>query len=117
MSWHLFDERGERAQKIMLTTDGAILGHTNSVELLASDRVINAWGFVPLRRWVPTFIACKMAKGYRVYRPQTPHMTGLEYIEDCYLHNWWQCAAPDHKRLPSMAAVEMWIRHKAMAHD
>lgn len=101
MSWHLFDERGERAQKITL-------GHNDA------GHPVRARGFLPLRWWTPTYIACKMAKGYRVYMPSFPD--AVEYIEEWYLHNWWQAAAPDHKRLPSMAAVEMWIRHMAVRH-
>lgn len=114
MSWHLFDERGERAYKILLCGSGAVRGHTTDTYKLSEGTLVNAWGFAPLRWWRPTWIACKMTKGYRVYMPPFPDL--VEYIEDWYLHNWWQPAAPDHKRLPSMTAVEMWIRHKAMAH-
>ena len=83
MSWLLFDERGNRAQKLtwLHGTGEAVLGWGRRV---SPEMGTNVLGFLPERSWRPTFFAAKMAKGWRVF----------------------ELGVGEHQ----YAAVEMWIR-------
>jgi hypothetical protein len=120
----LFDERGERAQKLMVgwqvyrDADGSdraewtvVRGHiAGRVGQSEQSPLAAAWGFEPLRSWFPTWFAAKMAKGYRVFELDV----GLvEYADADAVAKWWR--ADEGKRLPHIAAVEMYVRHKAAA--
>ena len=116
MSWLLFDERGNRAQKLtLLTVSGQVWeGWARSdIDLGGALRV---FGFHPERSWRPTFFAAKMARGYRVFELDVGEH---QYVDQTQLSDWWQPATQiafgrtppnSEKRLPSIAAVEMWIR-------
>lgn len=111
MSWYLFDESGERAQKLMLWSGtGAVTRGWRRAHALSGIFVL---GFDPERTWRPTWFVAQMSRGYRVFELD---VGVLEYVERNKLGDMWQPAAPDHKRLPSMAVVEVWLRHKGAYH-
>lgn len=111
MSWHLFDESGERAQKLTMWSGANVV--TRGWSTLSPLSGIFVLGFDPERTWRPTWFAAQMSRGYRVFELD---VGVLEYVERIKLGDMWQSAAPDHKRLPSMAAVEMWVRHMGARH-
>lgn len=116
MSWLLFDERGNRAQKLtMLTISGEVwAGWAAALQELGGS--LQVLGFLPERSWRPTFFAAKMAKGWRVFELDVGEH---QYVDQHQLAEWWQPATqiafgrapPAHeKRFPNIAAVEMWVR-------
>jgi hypothetical protein len=101
----IFDEHGNRAQKLTL---GHFAGQALRGWVSLGMTGTHVLGFDPERSWRPSFAAVRMAKGWRVY----PLDCGVhEYLDMHQLSNIWQGASPEHKRLPTVAAVEMWIRH------
>lgn len=117
MSCFLFDERGNRAQKLTLLTVSGQVWEGWARSDIALGGALHVLGFHPERSWRPTFFAAKMARGYRVFELDVGEH---HYVDQTQLSDWWQSAAriasgrepPEReKRLPSIAAVEMWIRH------
>ena len=106
MSWHLFDERGARAEKLtwLYTPAYAVRGWGVRHD---GELGMNVMGFMPERSWRPTFFAAKMARGYRVFRLEASE---YQYVDENQLTNWWRSAAPDHKRIATLAGVEMYLR-------
>ncbi len=105
MSWILFDEHGNRAQKLFVAVTGdVLLGWIPGL----SDFGHNVLGFDPAREWRPTYFAAKMSKGYRVFEIDEGV---FEYIGFERVTDFWQAGVG--KRLPTIAAVEMWVRHRA----
>ena len=115
MSWILFDEYGNRAQKLTWLFDSrnACLGWNRGH---APETSTNVFGFLPERSWRPTFFAARMAQGYRVFELDVGE---YEYVESHLLPGWWEPATlvafdgsppVGEKRLPNIAAVEMWVR-------
>lgn len=113
MSWHIYDENGERAQKLTVWEDD--LPNT----LGAHNRTTRGWhaapparhtlvvGFLPERGWRPTFFAAKMARGYRLFRLDVGEYLFATAFQAAH---WWQPASPDQKRFPNIGSLEMWIR-------
>jgi len=116
MSWLLYDQHGQRAQKLswLPGTGEAILGWDRRV---SPALCINVLGFAPERSWRPTFFAAKMAKGWRMFELDVGEH---QYADQHQLAEWWQPATqiafgrapPAHeKRFPNIAALEMWLLH------
>lgn len=109
MSWYLFDERGVRAQKLTIHTQLSFevvegWGKHRMPEAMGATQVL---GFKPERWWRPTYFAAKMAKGYRVFELDVGE---FQYADLVDVADWWRSASPDQKRLPTLAAVEMYLR-------
>ena len=118
MSWLLFDEKGERAQKLtwLFGTGDALLGWNRRED---PELGTNVLGFLPERSWRPTYFAAKMAKGWRVFELDVGEH---EYVDQKQATDWWRpatqiafCRAPltSEKRFPHIAALEMYLRHTA----
>jgi hypothetical protein len=114
VSWFLYDEHGQRAQRL------TFLHHIGTVVLRGwrpppspAARVLEVVGFDPERTWRPTWFVAKMSRGYRVFEVDC----GVgEYWEAQKLTDLWRPASPDDKRFPTMVAVEMWLIHQAAKH-
>ncbi len=110
MSWFLYDERGQRAQQLTIEQGTGIIVRGWGVVAKPGARLLRVIGFDPERTWRPTWFVAKMSRGYRVFEVDC----GVgEYWEAQKLNDLWQSASPDHKRFPTMAAVEMWLIHQA----
>jgi hypothetical protein len=111
VSWLLFDERGERARKITLVAGNPVVGWALGLPPEQYQHALEVLGFEDERTWRPTWFAAKMSKGYRVFEVDR----GVhEFLDARQTSDLWQGAAPHHKRLPTVAAVEMWVRFQAM---
>lgn len=111
MSWFLFDERGERAQRLLWVQSGGFaLRGWGAKGIAPGANAIDVWGFLPERSWRPTYFVAKMAKGYRVFELAVGE---VQYADQKHIIDWWQPASPDHRRFPTLAAVEMFLRMKA----
>ena len=112
MSWLLFDEHGNRAKRLTVGWRDdrfpVFPGHRKLAPSGVFSGMVHTLGFFPERTWRPTFFAAKLSHGYRVFELDAGQ---VQYIDQRTLTNLWQPASPDHKQLPTMAAVEMWIRH------
>lgn len=118
MSWHLFDERGVRAQRLTVYNQLSFevvegWGKHRMPEALGATQVL---GFMPERSWRPTFFAAKMARGYRVFELDVGEH---QYVDQRQLAEMWQPAtqiafgrAPpaSEKRIATLAGVEMYLR-------
>ena len=105
----LFDEQARRARRLtMLPAFSQVL--TGWASVAPDWNAVKVLGFDPERTWKPTFGVVRMARGYRLFELDV----GMhEYVDQRQLSNWWQPALDWHKRLPTMAAVEMYLRHIA----
>lgn len=75
---------------------------------LDAHGTINCVGFEDRRTWRPAWMAVRMSQGYRM----VPVDVGVhDYLDEAVFDRMWRPASSDHKRLPHMAAVEMWVRH------
>lgn len=106
MSWFLFDERGQRARQLTLLSSGPMVVPGWCAHKFEDFNPTHVIGFDPERTWRPTYFVAKMARGYRVFGLDG---VPLEYVEAATLVRWWR--AGEGKRLPTMAAVEMYLRH------
>lgn len=100
---YLFTDLGERVPRFQ------------DVEVMVGGKVsvIDKHGWQTVRTWTPGFIAVKRGRGYalhRVQRSQNDPIHGSVY----QLRVWDWLPAPQHeiKRLPTVAALEMYVRHR-----
>ena len=109
MSWYLFDERGQRAQKLTVYNQFSFevvegWGRHHMPEAMGASQVL---GFKPERSWRPTYFVAKMAKGYRIFELDVGE---FQYVDQKHITDWWRSASPDQKRISTLAGVEMYLR-------
>lgn len=49
-----------------------------------------------------------MARGWRLFDIAPGVVGGVVRLD--HVINWWRPAAPDHKRLPTVKSLEMYVR-------
>lgn len=109
----LFDERGARVPKVTrapaLNVEAVGWNCEAGAESGYADlgHFQTGWGFVPERAWRPTYYAARMSRGWRVFELDVG-VVFVFYVWDAEYHR--QSAAPDHRRFPSIAAVEVYLR-------
>lgn len=105
MTWHVYASDGRRAQ---WCPDPA--WERAKVDLKVRDFL----GFPGEHSfWRPLWFAARMARGWRLFDLE---VSPYDYYYRGDVMTWWQSAAPDHRRFPNIAALEMWIRHVGVAH-
>lgn len=116
MSLIFFTEKGERVPKIhyLEASDTPLAGWMTDVLGRTTYGGRNGWGFLDQRSFIPGWIAIKMARGYRVITRDHVATWTFWIADDSEIWTeWWKPASPEHKRLPHVAAVEMWVRMQA----
>lgn len=98
MSWHIYAANGQRAERC---PDPAWNRY---------DPRLRDWlGFRDsVMLWRPTWFAARMSHGWRLFELDVGMVV---FVHRASVADWWQPAAPEHRRFPSIAALEMWIRH------
>lgn len=89
----LFDEKGQRVPM------------TGSISRHGFPSYLHGW---VAREWRPGFAAIRLARGWRIVPLGVGKVNGQ--LDHQAVLDWWEPATPDQKRMPTIAAVEMYLR-------
>jgi hypothetical protein len=109
----LYDANGERAEKLTVGwVGGTWLAIPGFIDEWPGDgdHGAHVFGFRPERSFEPRFMAVRMGRGYRLLLISR-YSYHSEYFDAKNIDEWWEAASEEHKRFPTIAALEMWIRH------
>lgn len=105
MTWHIYASDGRRAEWCSDPAWG---------KLGIENKVRDYLGFENQHQlWRPRWFAARMARGWRLFTLDVdPH----DFYHRQVVTTWWRSAAPDQRRFPNIAALEMWVRHVGASH-